>query len=238
VPFTVGTAPQRRQAGAGVTVVGVPHEPPLPGRERAVGGFGGGERAQIFDALDRDHAGARGGRVGGRGVGVPGLLWAIVAVGFRALARCATARRGPVGEATAVALRGVRDDACALVLVVGSAPARRGVGERRGAASGRRRAWASPDRAARRTAPGHGTRLAACRPGTRGEPAGARDPAVGLAGPRTRRGHPGRQRPGRCGRGDHARGRRVGAAVWPPPRPCRATPSPRPASRRAWPSSW
>ena len=39
-----GEAPPRRQAGVGVVVVGVPHEPPLPGRDACLGGFGGGER--------------------------------------------------------------------------------------------------------------------------------------------------------------------------------------------------
>ncbi len=93
---------------------------------------------QIFDALDHDRPAARGGRLGGRGVRVPGLLGAVVAVGLRALTRRTHADRGPVAAAEAGAVRGVQEHACALTLVGGSASARQRTGDRRGTASGRR----------------------------------------------------------------------------------------------------
>jgi Domain of unknown function (DUF6431) len=68
--------------------------------------------------------------------------------------------------------------------------------------------------------PEGGPWVAACRPRTRREPAGVRDPTAGLARPGTRCRHPGRQRLGRRGRGDHARCPGVGAAFRPRrPRP-------------------
>jgi hypothetical protein len=61
--------------------------------------------------------GAFGGCAGGRGARVPGLLWDVVAVGVRALARGAAAARGAIGHAAARALRSVRDDACSVAVV-------------------------------------------------------------------------------------------------------------------------
>jgi hypothetical protein len=84
----------------------------------------------IFVAFDRDQPGARGGRLDGRGVRLPGVLGAIVAVGVRACAGGADASWRAVGDATAGALRVVRDNACPVALVAGSAAARRCGGDR------------------------------------------------------------------------------------------------------------
>jgi len=167
----------------------------------------------IFDASGRDHSRANGGCVGSRRARVSGLLGAIVALGVRALTRGAAGRRDTAAHPAAGALRRVRDDARALSLVDGSAPARRGGGDRRSAAPGCRRRRASTDRQASAAARGHGPWLAARRPPRRGEFARVRDPADRCVGPRTGRDRPGRQRAGRCGRGDHACRSGVGAAV-------------------------
>jgi hypothetical protein len=212
-PFTVVMAWRVRECGGDGRVVGVPHEPPLPGRDGVWEGSAAVSQPPIFDASGRDHPGGRGGRAGGWEARVSCLLRAIVAVGVRTLARCATGARGSAAHAPPGALRRVRDDACALALLDGSAPARRGRGDRRGAAPGGCRGRASSDRPAAPTARRHGAWLAACRPQTRRKPARVGDPADCRAGPRTGRGHPGRQRSGRRGRGDHARRSCVGAAV-------------------------
>lgn len=214
-PFTAVMAPPARQAGVGVGVVGVQHESPLPAREGVWEGSAAVSEPPIFDALDRDHSGARGGRTGGRGALVPGLLRAIVALGVRALARCAAGARASATHAAPGALRRVRVDACALALVDGPAPARWGRGDRRGAVPGGRGRRASPDRARARTAGGHGSWLAAGGAAARGEPAGVRDSTDRVAGRGARRGHPGRQQSGRRGRGDHACCSCVGVAVRP-----------------------
>ena len=174
----------------------------------------------IFDALDCDHSGVCGGQAGGWGARVSCLLGTIVAVGVRALARRAAGARGSVAHAPPGALRRVRDDACALALLDGSAPARRGGDDRRGAAPSGRRRRASSDCQAARTARRNGAWLAACRQATRRKPACVRDRVDHGAGARTGRGYPGRQLLGRRGRGDHARRSRAGAAV---------------RSRRPWP---
>jgi hypothetical protein len=167
----------------------------------------------IFDASDRDHPGARRGRAGGRRAGVPGLLGQVVAVGIRALARCTAASRDPVRSAATGAVRRVRGDARARTGVVGAASARRGGGDRRGTASGRRRCRASPDRGQARAAAGHRSRLVASGQATCREPASVRDPLADRAGRRTRSGDADGQRPSRRGRRGRARRPRVGPAV-------------------------
>jgi hypothetical protein len=171
-----------------------------------------GERT-ILDALDRGQRTAVGGRSGRRARRLPGLSWAAGAVGVRALARGADARRGAVAQTAAGVLSWLWSYACAVSVVVGPVPARRGGGDRRGVALGCWWRRASPDRRAVGPSAGDGPRVAARRQSQRGQPASVRDRVGGLARSGACRCHCGRQRARRRGRGGHARRPCVGAAV-------------------------
>ena len=106
--------------------------------------------------------------------------------GVRALARGADARRGAVAHAAAALLSWVWSYACAVSVVVGAVPARRGGGDRRGAAPGRWRRGASPDRPPAGTIAGNRARVAAGRAGGRRERASGRDAVAGRRGPGAR----------------------------------------------------
>lgn len=176
-----------------------------------------------LDAVDRDHRGARGGGVGPWAAGLPGLFGAAVAVGVRTLARGAAAAWDPVGQAASGVLWRLWRHARAVSVVVGAASARRGRGDRRGAAASRERRGAPPDRQRTGPAGGNGSWVAQGRQVASGEPADVRDQARSLARSRAGRGRTRRQQPGRRGRGDHARCPRVGAAVRSPRRRCVGT---------------
>ncbi len=168
----------------------------------------------ILDALDRGQPGAVGGRSGRWEGRVSGLFRAAVAMGVRALARGAHAGWRASLEAEAGVMWRLRCHACALSVVVGAAPARQRGGDRRGAALGRRRAGAPPDRPAARPSAGNGPRVAQVRAGARGEPASVRCQVDVHAGSRRAQcGDSGRQRAVRRRRGDHARRPRVGTAL-------------------------
>ena len=128
-------------------------------------------------ALNAPH----GGRVGCRRARVPGLFRAAVALGVRALARDPHARWSAVAQATASVVRRVRHHARAVPGVVGAASARQRRGDRRGAALGCRRGWASPDRPHAGATAGNGPRVAASGAPARRGPSRVRDPAAFVA---------------------------------------------------------
>ncbi len=178
--------------------------------------WGGLCERTILGALDRGQRAAVGGRSRRRRARVPGLSWAAVAVGVRALARGAPARWRAVGHDATRVLWELRRYACALPVVVGSAPARRGGGDRRGAAPSRPRGGASSDRSAARPATGNGPGVAARRQGPGGEPARVRREVRVRARSRAAcRGRSGRQRARRRGRGDDARRQGLGLRFGP-----------------------
>ncbi len=103
--------------------------------------------------------------------------------------------------------------ACAVSVMVGAAPPRRGGGDRRGVALGCWWRGASPDRPAAGPSAGNGPRVAARRQSQRAEPASVRDQVGGVARSGAWRRHCGRQRARRRGRGGHDRRPCVGTAV-------------------------
>ena len=163
--FTVG---MRRQGADGdecrrSTACGMSPTPVAPSRPRhgLEGSRANVSERPILDASDRAQRATVGGRVGCRRARVPGLFRAAVALGVRALARDPHARWSAVAQATASVVRRVRHHARAVPGVVGAASARQRRGDRRGAALGCRRGWASPDRPHAGAAAGNGPRVAA-----------------------------------------------------------------------------
>ena len=135
----------------------------------------------ILDASDRAQR-ARWEVVWAAASSRPGLFRAAVALGVRALARDPHARWSAVAQATASVVRRVRHHARAVPGVVGAASARQRQGDRRGAALGCRRGWASPDGPDDQATVGNGPRMAASgTPEDRGS-SRVRDPAARGAG--------------------------------------------------------